>query len=364
MSIFSPFVSLLAVAALSSGEDLQEVASFPDQQVTGVAVSKTGRVFVNFPKWSDDHTISVAEIVDGKPVPFPNAEWNSAGPASTHFVCVQSVHVDANDFLWILDPASPKMQGVVKDGPKLVKVDLSTNTAVHIIPLSRVAPEKSYLNDVRVDTARNVAFITESGLGSMITVDLNNGTARRILDAHESTKAEKDVNLNVDGRELRDEQKKTAPQIHADGIAFDAQSGYLYYHALTGRTLYRIKTEFLLDTKLSTADLEAKVEKVAETGPPDGMLEGPEGAIYLTSIEDNSIVRLKPGSSNVERIVQDKRLSWPDSLAWGPDGALYVTASQIQNMPRFNGGKSARTAPYGVYKLPMRAGSEAAAGSR
>ena len=40
---------------------LEEVASFPNQQVTGIAVSKEGRVFVNFPDWSDDHTISVAE---------------------------------------------------------------------------------------------------------------------------------------------------------------------------------------------------------------------------------------------------------------------------------------------------------------
>jgi len=38
----------------------------------GVAVSAQGRVFVNFPFWSDDHTISVAEVVDGKLRPFPD----------------------------------------------------------------------------------------------------------------------------------------------------------------------------------------------------------------------------------------------------------------------------------------------------
>ena len=49
---------------------LEEVAAFPSQQVTGVTVSAKGRVFVNFPFWSDDHTISVAEVVQGKPKPF------------------------------------------------------------------------------------------------------------------------------------------------------------------------------------------------------------------------------------------------------------------------------------------------------
>jgi hypothetical protein len=57
--------------------ELEEVAAFPSQQVTGVTVSATGRVFVNFPFWSDEHTISVAEVVEGKPKPFPDEAWNA-----------------------------------------------------------------------------------------------------------------------------------------------------------------------------------------------------------------------------------------------------------------------------------------------
>src|SRR5437016_4735024 len=92
---------------------LEEVASFPNQQVTGVAVSKEGRVFVNFPDWSDDHTISVAEVINGDPKPYPNTEMNGPGPAGSHFICVQSVYLDAEDNLWILDPAAPKMKQIV-----------------------------------------------------------------------------------------------------------------------------------------------------------------------------------------------------------------------------------------------------------
>jgi sugar lactone lactonase YvrE len=251
------------------------------------------------------------------------------------------------------------MQGIDKGGPKLLKVDLETNQVVQNIAFGEdVAPAKSYLNDVRIDTGANVAYITESGIGAIVVVDLKSGKARRLLDRHASTKAESDVKLNVDGRELLDEQKKKAPQIHADGIALDAKNGWLYYHALTGRTLYRIKTDFLRAENLSTGDLEKKVEKVGETGPPDGMLEAPDGSIYLTSLEDNAIARFNPESKKLERVIQDKRLSWPDTLAWGQDGALYVTASQIQNMPRFNGGKSARTEPYKVFKLMINAATE------
>jgi sugar lactone lactonase YvrE len=348
MRIQFSLVAFLINAAMTSGAELQEVASFPDKQVTGVGVStKSGRIFVNFPYWSDDHSISVAEIVNGQPKAFPNDEWNKAGPAGSHFICVQSVVVDDQDSLWVLDPTAPKMQEIVKGGPKLVKIDLATNQVVQTIPFGEdVAPKKSYLNDVRIDTRTNTAFITESGRGAIIVVDLKSGKARRLLDGHASTQPEKDVKLVVDGKALIDQQKKTPPQIASDGIALDAKNGYLYYHALTGHTLYRIKTSFLKDEKLGKRELESKVENVGQTPAPDGMLEGLEGGVYLTDLENSAIVRLDPASKRVEQVVADKRLLWPDTLSWGPNGEMYVTASQIENMPRFNNGKSTRTEPY------------------
>src|SRR5437868_5451017 len=106
MKLLLGLVTLFVSVALCPAADLEEVANFPNQQVTGVTVSKSGRIFVNFPDWSDDHTISVAELIDRQPKPFPNDEWNKPGPAAMHFVCVQSVVVDANDVLWVLDPRS------------------------------------------------------------------------------------------------------------------------------------------------------------------------------------------------------------------------------------------------------------------
>jgi sugar lactone lactonase YvrE len=338
---------------IATAVELQEVASFPDKQITGVGVStKSGRIFVNFPYWSDDHSISVAEIVNGQPKAFPNDEWNASGPAGSHFVCVQSVIIDDQDNLWVLDPAAPKMQEIVKGGPKLVKIDLATNQVVQTIPFGEdVAPKKSYLNDVRIDTRTDTAFITESANGAIIVVDLKSGKARRLLDGHPSTQPEKDVKLVVDGKPLIDQQKKMPPQIASDGIALDAKNGYLYYHALTGHTLYRIKTSFLTDETLGKHELESKVENVGQTPAPDGMLEGPDGSVYLTDLENSAVVRWDAASRRVEQVIADKRLLWPDTLSWGPNGEMYVTASQIENMPRFNNGKSTRSDPYKLWKI-------------
>jgi sugar lactone lactonase YvrE len=233
-----------------------------------------------------------------------------------------------------------------------VKIDLATNQVVQTIPFGEdVAPRKSYLNDVRIDTRTNTAFITESANGAIIVVDLKNGKARRLLDAHSSTQPEKDVKLVVDGKALIDQEKKTPPQIASDGIALDSKNSYLYYHALTGHTLYRIKTSFLTDEKLGKRELESKVENVGQTPAPDGMLEGADGSVYLTNLENSAVVRWDPASQRVEQVVADKRLLWPDTLSWGPNDEMYVTASQIQNMPRFNNGKSTRSEPYKLWKI-------------
>ncbi|HEV3100103.1 MAG TPA: hypothetical protein VGY75_10370 [Candidatus Udaeobacter sp.] len=85
----------------------------------------------------------------------------------------------------------------------------------------------------------------------------------------------------MDGKALIDQQKKTSLQIAPDGIALDAKNGYLYYHALTAHTLYRIKTSFLTDEKLGKSELESKVENVGQTPAPDGMLEGTMVAFIL-----------------------------------------------------------------------------------
>ncbi len=348
---FALLFLLTAVPLPAATASLALVASFPDQQVTGVAVSKSGRIFVNFPDWSDDHTISVAEVVDGKPRPFPSEEWNQTGAPANHFVCVQSVYVDDSDSLWILDPAAPKMKETVKGGPKLVKIDLAKNEVVQTILLGEdVAPKNSYLNDVRVDPKTQTAFITDSGLGAIVVVDLGSGQARRLLQEDRSTQAEKDFKLQVAGRALLAENGQP-PRIHSDGIALDQRNGFLYYHALTGRALYRIKTVDLRNSSLTKSELSAQVERVIETPVPDGMLMGPNGKLYLTDVEHGAVMSFDPKEKKLEPVVADGRLSWPDSLALGPDGSLYVTTSQIQNMPRFNGGKDMRSTPYHVYKV-------------
>jgi hypothetical protein len=78
-----------------------------------------------------------------------------------------------------------------------------------------------------------------------VVVDLKTGQARRLPADHPSTKVEPGAEIVVDGMKIIDPKTGKAPESHADGIAFDKKGGWLYYHALTGVTLYRSKTGHL-----------------------------------------------------------------------------------------------------------------------
>jgi hypothetical protein len=94
---------------------LVEVAQ-SDRQWTGIAVARDGRIFVNYPRWSENIPFSVGELKpDGSVAPFPDTilnTWEPGTDPADRFVCVQSVVVDRDGYLWILDPANPRFKGV------------------------------------------------------------------------------------------------------------------------------------------------------------------------------------------------------------------------------------------------------------
>jgi sugar lactone lactonase YvrE len=316
-------------------ETTLEIVTESDRQWTGVAVTEDGRLFVNFPRWSPDVPVSVAEVLaDGSLQPYPDEAWNSWTPeadASNTFVCVQSVVADGQGSLWVLDPASAGFQGVIPGGAKLVEIDAVSGGVVQVVSFDgTVAPPTSYLNDVRIDHRHRAAYITDSGDGALVVVDLRTGASRRVLDDHPSTAAEETI-LNFGGEQwlLPD---GTAPKVHADGIAYDRVGDFVYYQALTGRTLYRIAGDALRDPSFDEETLGAKVETVAESGASDGLLWDRADGVFISAIEDDAIKRWSPGVG-VETVITDPRIAWPDSFAFGADGELFVTTSQIHRGP-------------------------------
>ncbi len=347
---------LLATAAYAqtSSRTLTEVYHNNDFQLTGIAVSKTGRLFVNFPRWSDQYLNAVIEVMpDGSSHPFPDERWNrwdsKAEHAGNQFVCVQAMFVDDTDALWVLDPAAPLLATVVPGGPKLVKINLKTNQVERVIPFGAdVVKPGTYLNDVRFDNPRRTAYITDSGVGGIIVLDLTTGKARRTLDGNPSVLVEPGIQVVVDGKPLLENGKP--PQFQSDSIALSPDGDFLYYKAVTSETLYRIKTDLLRDESAAPDRISSAVEKVAKIFPTDGFWMDGKSNLYLSDVTHNAVTR-RARDGKIERMVTDNRLQWPDTFAEGPDGSIYISASHINESPRFNQGKSARKIPYGVFKF-------------
>jgi sugar lactone lactonase YvrE len=332
---------------LTNPTGVELVAQF-GHQVTGVTVSERGRVFVNFPRWTEDSPVSVAEVQrDGSTRPYPDGDWNAWRNArkdelspGDHWVCVQSVVADGRGSLWVVDPAAPAQSFIVPGGPKLVRIDLATDRVAKIYRFDQdVAPQGSYLNDVRFSPDGRFAFITDSGArGAIVVVELASGKARRVLDGDPTTQRKKGLVVKTDGRPLRRPDGRGV-EFNADGIAISKDGRYLYWQALSGDTLYRIRTDILETRGLAGEDVSASVENYGLNGVADGLLIArATDSMFITSLEDNAIkVRdLAQGPDAPRRIVaQDERLRWPDTFSQGPDGTIYVTTSRIQDSAFF-----------------------------
>jgi hypothetical protein len=207
---FAAALATSLVPAVQRGKPLTEVYHNEDFQLTGVTVSKFGRMFVNFPRWSDQYLNAVVEVMkDGSVKPFPDEQWNrwdkGLNTAAKQFVCVQSVVADDRNALWVVDPAAPMIISVVPGGAKLVKIDLATDKVARIYSFGAdIAKPNSYLNDVRIDTKLNMAYMTDSGAGGIVIVDLNTGKAHRALDNHPFVRPEQNITISVNGNPSSD----------------------------------------------------------------------------------------------------------------------------------------------------------------
>jgi sugar lactone lactonase YvrE len=345
---------------------LEPVAYFNGAMPTGVTVSHKGRIFVNFPKWGDDVSFTVAEIRKGETVAYPDESINQTNPAdqAAALVSVQSVVVDPVDRLWILDTGSPLFQPTKYGGPKLVCVDLKTDqVSKKILFPQDVALPTTYLNDIRFDLRRGsegMAFITDSaqkGPNGIIVVDLASEQSWRRLHDHPSVKPEELQTFLpiVEGRPFLEQQPdgsvKHGASMGSDGIAINADGTRLYYCPLGSRKLYSVDTNALSDQSLKEQEVGATViDEGDRGGASDGLESDSAGNIYSTNYEHNAILRRSP-DKRWETLTHEPRLLWPDTLSLATDGYLYVTANQLHRQARFHKGKDLRRKPYSLFRI-------------
>lgn len=361
-------LSLLAFAAVlpAQAQRLETVANFNGAMPTGVTVSQTGRVFVCYPHWGDPVPFTVAEVKNGRAVAYPNAQVNKidkAYPAACLY-SVQSVVVDPKNRLWALDTGSVDLGPNVPGGPKLVCMDLRTNTITRNISFPRsVVTPGTYLNDIRFDLRRGkagMAFITDSGAKSpngIILVDLATGRSSRRLGGHPSVKPVVNFRPVVEGQVLMERKHGLSPQsvkFASDGIAISDDGRTLYYCPLASRKLYSVSIGAMADQGKSEGAVEKTVKDLGVKGMSDGMETDAEGRLYVTDCEHARIKRGRPGGPYTT-LAQAPTIYWMDTMSVANNGYLYFTANELQRQGRYHNDKDLRVKPYRLYRVKVNA---------
>ena len=322
-----------------------------------IAVAGNGRVFVTL--HPDGHPPrQVVELVDGKPVPFPGEAFQHESADLPYFQSILALRIDRQGRLWTLDHAN-----FGRGTPRIVAFDIETRRVVHEYAFPpEIAGLGSMLNDFQVDTEGRTIYIAETSpvlqTPAILVYDSATRSSRRLLDGHPSVQAEK-LYIEVGPRRMMLPGGILPLRIAVDSIALSRDGAWLYYGAVTGSRMYRVRTKDLLDASLDEAALGATVEAFADKTLSDGLTTDDDGNVYLGDMEHSAIHRLQP-DGRLQTLVSDERLRWPDGFSFGPDGWLYVTCSALQHV-LFRSDSEIRThAPYQVWRL--RPGPSAAPG--
>jgi len=324
--------------------ELITVASSGNVMITYAAVSPSGRLFGNFPRWTQVATPSVGEATpDGGFTPFPGGEWNEWRPGLPphgRFVCTHGLHADRDDNLWAIDDASPHHGRMVDGGAKLVKIDLRTNQVSRVYALGPdLAPPGAVLSHMRVDA--RFLYVTDAGLGAIVVIDRETGHGHRTLEGARCSRADLTIVPMIHGKPLLHPDGKV-PVIHLSHLELSPDGTWMYFTPLFGPTLWRVETKYLQDPHLTSDAIAAHVEAVVPIPPVTGISADATGTLYCSALTEDGVLALGR-DGKLRTVIRDERISGANEGSIGPDGYYYFPNSQA---PRVN-------RPYEVFKIKL-----------
>lgn len=340
-------------SVVAQTDELEIVAEFPAEHPPGnIAITPEGRIFMSQHQFYGAPLRVVEVLDDGSVTPYPNQVWSSEpDQTGVGLNTVLGLRSDQDGILWMLDRSAGEGQP-----GKIVGWDTENEELYQVIYLPQpIIPDSPFLNDLAVDLKHNAIYITDTASGddsALIVVDLTTGFSRRVLEGDISTRPE-DIPMIINERVIN--LAGNPAKIGANPITIDPDNEWVYYAPMSGRSLYRIATEDLLDESLSGGELSNRVERYGDKPICDGITVDGEGNVYITSITENAI-GVVDETGKYEILYQDnKLLSWTDGMAFSSDNYVYATVTQLQNSPPLNNGANDFNPPFYIVRFPALA---------
>jgi sugar lactone lactonase YvrE len=191
----------------------------------------------------------------------------------------------------------------------------------------------SFLNDVAVDEARKIAYVSDSGSraapakSGVIVIDFATGAARRVLNRHPTVCPQPRVKVMSQGAEVWPGRPLI---LGINGIALSPDRGTLYWTVTTGRNAFSAPTEILRDTEASAEAVSAEVIDLGDVGGnTDGIVTVATGDLYITDVTQGGIVKYDPRTNTMALSASDIGVLWPDTATIEPGGDLIFTSSNL-----------------------------------
>ena len=340
--------------------DLEPVAEMT-QAPARLTVTPQGKVIVALHHRSSPAWSVVSVTPEGKLSAFPSEAWHTPSkegdPARTRLDAVAAVRSDPRGIVWMLD-AGTRGRSTAKLLAWDTRVD-KLHQIIHLPPPVTLAD--SCPTDLAIDPSNNAIFIADPASGkdaAIIVVDLSSGDARRVLAGHASVQPEK-VELTIDGKKAvvvgRDEKSDGEP-VGVTPITLDVPNTWLYFGAMHGKSLYRVKTQDLLNASHSVEQLGKKVERYCDKPVCDGITMDSAGNIYVSDLANRAVGFIDAKKSYRVLVRDDKKLACPTAFSFGNDGLLNVASNPLRLTPASDGGMRDAKRTFYVTKFRAIAG--------
>jgi len=321
--------------------------------LAGIKLSKNGDIFCSFPRWNHSVYATFAKYNKKENIfeAWPSIEENQKylNNSSSGINSVLGFEIDPDDNLYILDQGKINNSPALEGSLKVMKYSLNTSTKIkeYIFDSSIADPENSFLNDIVIDTQKNRAYISDSGISldgelshykpGIIVLDLNNSNVHRILSNDKSVFPDETFWLHVNKSKVREDKPMMTG---VDGLALSCDGKALFYCPLTSRILYSVLTSDIDKAIESKKYDDIKVYSAFKKEASDGLLASSGNNLYISGIESGSIF-VSPEIENdllqfdikdYETLEGNETTMWPDTLALY-DGYLYFVTNQLNNYP-------------------------------
>ncbi|SDN05005.1 L-dopachrome tautomerase-related protein [Ensifer sp. YR511] len=341
--------------------ELEIIATFAEERPGNPTVMRDGRTLISVSAVGAPKFAVRAIGSDGKHRPYPNEIWAGKPRQDGKGMSgVIGIRTDKDDIVWMLD------MGDAANQPKLVGWN-DREDRVHriiVIPQSVLRPS-SFAQDFVIDGDRKRIYIADMTLNAdgasdfpaIIVVDLETGLSRRVLENHPSLQPD-DAPLVIEGNpvEMVTQDGRTVPYRYGlNPIAIDPLGRWVYFGALSGKSVYRIDADALSDAAADLKTLTDGVKFWCEKPPCDGFDVDANGNVYITDITKSAIGIASPPGYRV--LVEDKELlGWPDGVELDVEGRwLYISSNQLHRHPLLNKGSDQSRPPYYLLRLRVDA---------